>query len=376
MNSPAIEYALRGLERCWLPKHGRWSHVYYLDGRDNPNHSIANSDVFYTLNVLLGMARVQHVPPSVQISEIYYQNARDLTILPVPKYAFGMALWAAAELGLEVPRELVDHIQTVLSTAKNWNAFRAQDIGMILTGATLQNKLGCKSWAPIADRLFSAILEHYYWPSGLFSDGVAGFRRQFASFASQVYLTIACYTYAEVTGNTQALKLAKDCTKKLIELQGPNGEWPWFFDASKGMVVDFYEVYSVHQYGMAPAFLEFAERHGVHGGRDSLIRGFNWIFGSNQLNRPMLVPHLSLSIRSQVRKGELQTAGWRGMRAVRNSYLHHAAALIDSSNIELRRECRSYELGWLLWSFGNRSDLRELTHHTMFVEQKDTVHNT
>ena len=30
-----------------------------------------------------------------------------------------------------------------------------------------------------------------------------------------------------------------------------------------GSVLDFYEIYSVHQYGMAPAFLERAECHGV-----------------------------------------------------------------------------------------------------------------
>ena len=37
LNSPLIEYALKGLERCWLPEHGRWSHIYHLDGRKGPN---------------------------------------------------------------------------------------------------------------------------------------------------------------------------------------------------------------------------------------------------------------------------------------------------------------------------------------------------
>ena len=50
-------------------------------------------------------------------------------------------------------------------------------------------------------------------------------------------------------------------------------------------VLDFYEVYSVHQYGMAPAFLECAERHGVPKARDALIKGFKWVLGDNQLAR-------------------------------------------------------------------------------------------
>ena len=58
LTSPLVNYALNGLQRCWLPEHGRWSHIYHLDGRDQPNESLAHSDVFYTLNVLLGFSRL------------------------------------------------------------------------------------------------------------------------------------------------------------------------------------------------------------------------------------------------------------------------------------------------------------------------------
>ena len=58
-NSPLVDYALKGLELCWLPEYGRWSHIYHLDNRDRPNESVPDSDVFYTLNVLLGLARVR-----------------------------------------------------------------------------------------------------------------------------------------------------------------------------------------------------------------------------------------------------------------------------------------------------------------------------
>ena len=85
----------KGLELCWLPEHGRWSHIYHLDNRDQPNKSVPYSDVFYTLNVLLGLARVRHVPQSISLLETFQRNVSQLIKLPVPKYAFGMALWAA-----------------------------------------------------------------------------------------------------------------------------------------------------------------------------------------------------------------------------------------------------------------------------------------
>jgi hypothetical protein len=160
--------------------------------------------------------------------------------------------------------------------------------------------------------------------------------------------------------------MANACSRKLIALQGPRGEWPWFFDARYGRVLDFYEVYSVHQYGMAPALLECAERHDVHAARAALIKGFKWVFGENQLGRSMLIPELQLSIRSQVRKSELRTKKKRVLRSIRNAYLGRSSTLIDPADVGLRPECRSYELGWILRSFGRRSDLCQLTHNKAF----------
>src|SRR5262245_46978363 len=114
-NSPIVHYALRGLEQCWLPEHGRWSHIYHLDGRASPNESLPHSDVFYTLNVLLGMSRIKEVPNSINLLEIFYRNAVLLTVLPVPKYAFGMALWTAAELGFDVPEQVRREVRALLT---------------------------------------------------------------------------------------------------------------------------------------------------------------------------------------------------------------------------------------------------------------------
>src|SRR5262249_55027978 len=127
-------------------------------------------------------------------------------------------------------------------------------------------------------------------------------RRRFGSFATQTYLTVACYRYGEFIRDDRAVEIANSVARKLIALQGPQGEWPWFFDINRGIVADFYEIYSVHQCGMAPAFLEHAERHGVSGARDALIKGFKWTLGENRIPRPMLVPELNMTVRSQVRQ--------------------------------------------------------------------------
>jgi len=365
-NSPLINYALSGLQKCWMPEHQRWSHIYHLDGRANPNQSIPQSDVFYSLNVLLGMSRIRAVPRNIDLAEVFYANADQLTRLPVAKYAFGMAMWTAARLKLDLPFGVAKMIRQLLEDRNNWTTFRAQDLGMLLTGIVAQASVGRTEFAHHAAPLANFLSESYATETGLFCDTAIGYRRRFASFATQTYLAIACYSYGEFAGDLESIHLANACVRRLIELQGPQGEWPWFFDAERGEVVDFYEVYSVHQYGMAPALLEFAERHNVEGASEALARGFNWIFGDNQMRRSMLVPSLQMSYRSQVRQSEMHSKRRRIVRALANAYLGRKTQLIAPEKLALRMECRSYELGWILWSFGERSDLSQLTHNLAF----------
>ena len=64
----------------------------------SPNEFLPHSDVFYTINVLLGMSRVPQIPQAIDGREIFHRNVRKLFLLPVKDYALGMALWAGAEL--------------------------------------------------------------------------------------------------------------------------------------------------------------------------------------------------------------------------------------------------------------------------------------
>jgi hypothetical protein len=77
----------------------------------------------------------------------------------------------------------------------------------------------------------------------------------------------------------------------------------------------------------------------------------------------MLVPELGLIIRSQVRRGELTTRVKRAVRSVAASMTRRTARLVPRQYVELRLECRSYHLGWVIWSFANRLDLPKVTNH-------------
>jgi len=350
-----------------MPEHRRWSHIYHLDGRAVPNESIVESDVFYTLNVLLGFSQVAHlsVNSDIDIPKTFRENVSLVPRINSPQYAYGMALWTAAELDLDIPTETAAAIASFVANRQRWKSFRGQDLGMILIGCVAQaRRTGSGQWSSMSHELFEFLNRQYTCTSGLFLDAARIGRRSFSSFATNTYLTLACYLYGEWSGDARALTLANACSSKLIELQGPQGEWPWFFYSPGGRVVDFYEVYSVHQTGMAPAFLQLAEQHGVPGATDALVKGFTWVFGRNRLNRSMLWKREGLICRSQVRSGELTHKRKRIIRAVANAVTGRSGKSSDALKLELRLECRSYELGWILWSFGRRADLPAIHHHS------------
>jgi hypothetical protein len=201
----------------------------------------------------------------------------------------------------------------------------------------------------------------------LFRDSGHGPRRHFATFATQVYAAMSLYQYGEVVGDADAIAVANSCVAKLIELQGPLGEWPWFYLPRADRVLDPYEIYSVHQHGMAPALLHHAVQHDVPGAREAIVTGFKWIFGVNEMEVSMLRPDLQLIYRSQRRRGLGGRREARLMRAAVAAAVGTGAWPSVKVPLELTKEMRSYEFGWLLWSFGGRDDYPELTNRIEFA---------
>jgi hypothetical protein len=372
--SPLVSYALRGLRGLWLPAQQRYAHSHPLDLAPGQGVPLPVPNVFYTLNVLLGLSRVRPAdrPSDVDIERVYLSCCGELAMARETDrfrpYAYGMALWAGAALDISPPPALAARILDRIVAEDRVRRMTAQDIAMLATGAVSLALKDEAPWRAVADRLVDIIETQYFHPEArLFYNQLRGVRRVLASFASQVYPLLALYEYGAAFGTRATIELANAGAAKVISLQGPGGEWGWFYYVPGGRLVDAYEIYSVHQHGMAPAFLHHAVAHGVPGARASLVKGFNWLFGKNELGVSMLCPAEHMFYRSQLRQGEMNTTAWRGIRSVTNALLGRSDRVERHGQLGLRRECRSYELGWILWSFGGRSDYPELTQRPEFL---------
>src|SRR4051794_17105034 len=125
--SPLVHFVLRGLRNCYLPDRQCWSYIYHLDGREQPNESYPAWDAVYSLNVILGLAILEKEAWQSQydVPRLLRINARRLFETPVPQYAYGMALWAAAALDQPLEPESMGRITGLIKNRSSWGYYRA-----------------------------------------------------------------------------------------------------------------------------------------------------------------------------------------------------------------------------------------------------------
>lgn len=181
---------------------------------------------------------------------------------------------------------------------------------------------------------------------------VPWYRAHVGCFADQVYPLQALARLHAATGDPEALRAAEQVARGICEAQGPQGEWWWHYDARSGAVVEGYPVYSVHQLAMAPmALLDLADAGGTAYVAE-ISKGLDWM-----VERPsMVLDELALTWRKEARADPRKIV--RGARAAA-SRVHMGGALGVLDRVypptAVDRECRPYELGWLLYAWLTRS---------------------
>jgi hypothetical protein len=176
-------------------------------------------------------------------------------------------------------------------------------------------------------------------------------------FAAQVYPLHGLAAFYLSTGETPAGALAA-VAERIVDAQGPLGQWWWLYSSRTRKVVERYPVYSVHQDGMAFLGLVELERLGVGDFSRPLALGLDWLGGANELGTDLIDRDPPLINRCIQRAGSDADGPYgfsRGglIRAIGRSAVPGAIsdrAAVGPAGLEILRECRSYHLGWLLYA--------------------------
>ncbi|WP_181781111.1 hypothetical protein [Pseudonocardia pini] len=176
-------------------------------------------------------------------------------------------------------------------------------------------------------------------------------RRHVANFADQIYALQALSFASTTIDSAGSYDRARRLATRLMELQGPLGQWWWQYDSRTGETADRYPVYSVHQHAMAPmALLAYAAAVRERGEDPEVAaaveRSATWV-DRNELGRSMVDPDRTIWRSVEIESG-------RFGRTAR-----HAKVLAGRGDGEggdrlpalvLNRETRPYEWAWHLYA--------------------------
>lgn len=360
-----IAFCGQGLNQMFLPDKGRFAFTYYAGG--GPLDSNPRLGCKYTLNTLLGLSRTNRANGAFLygLSGIYQRTCEELKNLRPEPTDIAMAVWSGFEGEFPVPSWVVQWFNDALP---KFHAWHAQDLAWSLLAICAAHEKNETKWDAMAGKIASHLIDELQNPqTGLYYFQKGRGRHSFSSFAVPVYVNLALAEFSKAYKNQRAADAAKKGIQAMLALQHPQtAGWAWFHNVETGSIMDWYEFYSVHQDSMGPMALLRGMELDVPEARAALVKGFQWIFGENELKAPTVDREGKIIYRSFRRKNTVGERPARLLRAYWHHFMNSSAEPAHPSRLEINPECRSYELGWVLWTFANRHDFPELTNHEQF----------
>ena len=216
----------------------------------------------------------------------------------------------------------------------------------------------------LSGAIFRRLVESFVPKSALFPHWPVGARGSWARahlscFADLVYSIQGLSHYHRATGNYEAIDVARKCAKKVSHLQGPQGQWWWWYDVRTGCVVERFPVYSVHQDSMAPmAFSALRDACGEDYST-SILLGMEWLQYAPEIDGSLIDEKTDLIWRKVARHEPPKAT-----RIVQGAATRmHPKLRAPGLNLVFRPgyvdyETRPYHMGWILHAWPDSPEWR------------------
>jgi hypothetical protein len=317
----------------------------------------------YTINTLLGLSEAARAgnlnitqDEAREMTEAFLERQR----ARVDTYADrGLLTLLVTEYGDPRSSTVIETLDSLrdLFASVGRRHLNLQDLAWTIWGACSAVRHGVAEAEPLARAAFEVVRSDFVdSESGLPRHSTRRYRRGIVSFGSVVYFLRAIHEYVVTFGDTWAEALFKADVQRVVNLQGPLGEWPWMIGVRSGVTFDVYPVFSVHQDSMAMLFLLPAYDHGISEARSTIERSLAWGFGKNELSVDFYPRDPFHAYRSIERVERLPRVR-RYARGLAHAFRRRDAAF-HSAPVRVNRECRSYHLGWILYAWAGRREAR------------------
>lgn len=333
-----LALALRGLAAGHDPKTGSFAQtVRGVIGPDGVRLQAEGRNQRYAAMAALGLSKlpldvqrdVLHDRTAAEIAAIASENAVD----ELDPGAVALAAWADAEINDVFPDKLFSQLRVMLADGR---PLPTVDVAWMATAAVVAAELG--NTDSVLDSALALLLRHQgshgIFPHYLPADEQPRWRAHVGSFADQVYPIQALARASVRKGSTDGgslLAAANRTAARICELQGDHGQWWWHYDARDGEVIEGFPVYSVHQHAMAPMALFDLLEAGGDKHVEEVALGVRWLETHPESVEELISERWGLVWRKIGRR--------------------EPATALPPGKVD--HECRPYELGWLLYAWGD-----------------------
>ena len=358
-NFPLIDNSLDLLENMYDDVNQLFSYSTKLQGSKFVNDFFNIGKYRYTINVLLGLAKIKN------------QNRWNLELLSNNYYNKyykidtnignrGLFLKLLSLLDLDIANSVFYDLVCYISN-KNLNNLNIQEISWLLLGFNEYcYKNSNNNAKKITRKIAHKIVNDYLNGTTLIPKHNHTIRGNFVSFGGIVYYLMSLYEFANNYNDNYFLSIFRESVSQIIRLQCKDGAWPWFIDSTSGKVMDWYQIYSVHQDSMAMLFLLPAYDLDINGSEEAIVKSYKYLFGENHLNEKMIITDPFFIYRS-FKKNKIFEKPVRLISSIVRKVSRLENKNPTDNSISLNKECRSYHLGWILYAWHNRNDFREFT---------------
>ncbi len=349
--------AIRSLPRMYRKEDGIFAFRLRHDGRDR----LEGHSVRYSAIVAIALARENADVAREVLCGDTLDNFMDRLCAAVETEtdigAVALTLWAARVCNHDGADRILEHLRTMDPVA---GAHPTVEHSWCVTALVVDG--GDRGIdAGLADAAAQRLLDSQH-PSGLFAHRPAGaggqrWRDHVCCFADFVYPIQALSHYFTHSGRSTALDAARSAARKMIDLQGPAGQWWWHFDIRSGRALEGYPVYAVHQDAMAPmALYALPEAAGIDIG-PAIKKSLAWLHHAPELNGSLIDEQVDVVWRKVARRepGKLVRSLQAAISRLHPSLRVPGVGVVCPPG-RIDAETRPYHMGWLLYAFGPEWD--------------------
>jgi hypothetical protein len=361
-------FCIKGLEKAYIPSEQIFAIRRLINGqmvhiRDREH------EYLFTMLALLGLSRAQQKGSEVfiDIDAVYQRTALKIDEQLDQNPCIAATAWAGRSIGTKIPSKAASLFHELLRNARQ-NNIGPKSLGWLM--AACLN--GGEEYYADAHSLAKLVAEKYmHGETSLIKQVSNRFRRNWSFLGSHSYMAYTFLLLSRKTGDKWARDIGLSIARRLVQLQGKNGEWAWMYHTPTGKVADFYPAYSIHQSAYAPFFLSEAIDQGYDEFRGPLVKGFRWILGQNELGQTMVDSKHNVIWRRILRKGVYNSAAMKALRGYGVICGIVKSAPTSANAIEIDQQCHGFEMGLPLCIFSGRSDLSEILDDECFGDKPE-----